>query len=271
MTNTMEITPQVCEAVRRAAAILEGRPEQVIQKGNNSNYVTDADLRVQQSLEHDLTALIPGSVVLGEENKVWNHDSSYAWIVDPIDGTSNFIRDLGASCISVALMKGEELISGVIYNPYRNELFYGETGCGAWLNGTRIHVSDRDYAHSHLCAAMSLYDKRFAPQCFRSIERIYEHTDDLRRFGSAAMEVAQLAAGRVELYFEIRIAPWDVAAGALLIQEAGGVYECLYDKGMQADKMFPFIAANSPENFEQLRRIVTEELPVIPYPQNLVL
>ena len=263
--NPTKLCVQVCGLAKEAGKIMKEGPEKIQSKGTPSNYVTDCDRKVQEFLTEKLLECLPGSCVLGEESNTWDITSEAVWIVDPIDGTSNFIRSLGASVISIALLRRNQLEIGVIYNPYREELFYGEKGHGAWLNGNRIHVSDRDFSHSILFSAMSVYDKRFAPACMNIISKVYQEADDFRRFGAAAFETAQLASGRGELYFEMRIAPWDAAAGALLIEEAGGYWECLYHDGFCADRLFSFLAANTKENFRKLREIVTSEVPVIPY------
>ncbi|MCR5417442.1 MAG: inositol monophosphatase [Lachnospiraceae bacterium] len=271
MEDTMKVILEACDIARQASTIMKNRPSraQIEQKGNASNYVTMADKAVQDYLEEHLPNLLVGSVFLGEESSSWQHDADYVWVVDPIDGTSNFIRDLGASVISVALFQKKDLIGGLIYYPYRDEMYYAAKGRGAYLNGERIHVSDRDFEHSHLCSAMSLYEKKYAPACFRIIDKVYSQADDLRRFGAAALELAFLSAGRVELYFEMRLFPWDMAAGAILIEEAGGYWECLYEEGMPIDKLTPFIAANTKENFEKLRSIVCEQIPAVPYEQSV--
>lgn len=159
---------QVAEIVREAGKLLLNRHIEIRQKGNASNYVTSCDIAVQEFLSAKLKEYLPGSLVIGEESDDNPTDGEWLWIIDPIDGTSNFIRDIGMSAISVGL---------------------------------------GDFAHSHLCSAMSLYDKRFAPPCFRIIDRVYQEADDLRRLGSAAVELVYLACGRVELHFEIRLFP----------------------------------------------------------------
>lgn len=262
-----QLADRIGNIAKAASRLMAHRPEvgEITQKGNVSNFVTETDLAVQQYLNSALKELVPGSEVLGEENAGWDRNARKLWIVDPIDGTSNYIRDLGASVISIGYMMNDQLEAGVVYNPYRDELFTAQRGKGAYLNGRRMHVSERDFRHSHLCSALCVYAKEYAQPCLNIIGRVYQESDDLRRFGAAAFELSQLAAGRVELYFEMRIAPWDAAAGALLIEEAGGYWECLYEKGLQKEKLFPFIAANTKENFDRLRKIVTEEIPVIPY------
>ncbi len=269
MSRPMELTEAVCEIAKRAGERMKHRPQDVMQKGNASDYVTETDIRIQQILSEELTNLLPGSQVCGEEGIHTRYTSRDIWIVDPIDGTSNFIRDLGTSCVSIALKRDGVLFSGVVYNPFREELFYAEQGCGAYRNGEPIHVSDRDFAHSLFCSAMSTYDKRYAEPCFEIIHDVFMECDDLRRFGTAALEGAQLAAGRVELYFEMRLCPWDSAAAAILIEEAGGYWECLYQEGLPHEKRFAFLAANTRENFDHLREIVVHAVPSIPYEEAL--
>lgn len=256
---------QVTDLVREAGKLLMERKMEITQKGNNSNFVTSCDIAVEEFLRPRLRELLPGSLVIGEESEDNPSDGDLLWVIDPIDGTSNFIRDIGLSAISVGLVVNREPYLGVVYQPYRDEMFYAKTGEGAYLNGERIHVSDRDFAHSHLCSAMSLYDKQYAPPCFRIIDRVYTECDDLRRLGTAAVELVYLACGRVELYFEIRICPWDAAGAIPIIREAGGLVEILYKDKLPLDSPFAIIGANTPENFARLKEIVTEELPEVPY------
>ncbi len=247
--------------VKEASLLMGDRNLRIDQKGNDSNYVTSADLAVERFLDEKLCALLPGSKVLGEENDFADFGCQYLWVVDPIDGTSNFIRDLGLSAISVGLLKDGQPYMGVIYHPYRDEIYYAQKGKGAFLNGRPIRVSDRDFTHSHLCSAMSLYDKSLAAPCFQVIQEVYYQSDDLRRSGSAALELAWLAAGRVELYFEIRLFPWDVAAAAAIIAEAGGFVEFMFHDNMPLAEPFGLIAANTAENFEKLKGIVYKHIP----------
>lgn len=256
---------KVTDIVRDAGTLMLDRKMEVNCKGNNSNFVTSRDIAVEEYLTKELTQFLPGSMVIGEESDVKPSEGALLWVVDPIDGTSNFIRDIGISAISVGLIKDGEPYLGVVYQPYRDEMFYAKIGEGAYLNGERIQVSDRDFAHSHFCSAMSLYDKRYAPPCFRIIDRVYQESDDLRRLGSAATELVYLACGRVELYFEIRLCPWDVAGAIPIIKEAGGYAEVLYKDKFPLNGNFPLIAANTKENFDRLKCIVTEELPKLPY------
>lgn len=258
---------KITAIVRRAGRLMRPENVEVIQKGNASNFVTTADIQVQEFLKKELLALLPGSSFVGEEEENVNTKSQfeYIWVVDPIDGTSNFIRDIGMSAISVGLLRWGRPYAGVIYQPYRDEMFWAVDGQGAYLNGERIHVSDRDFKHGHLCSAMSTYNKDYAPACFHIIEKVYAECDDLRRMGSAAVELAYLAAGRVELYFEIRLFPWDVAAGIVLIKEAGGYTEMIYQDGFPLDRPVALVGANTKENFEKMKAIVCDEIKELPY------
>lgn len=251
--------------VKETSKIMMNRDMDMVQKGNASNWVTSKDLQVEEFLKKGLQKILPDSGFIGEEGDDKAYDGEYIWVIDPIDGTSNFIRDIGLSVISVGLLKDKEPYIGVVYHPYRDEMFWAQTGKGAFLNDTPIHVSDRDFAHSHLCSAMSLYDKSLAKPCFKIIERVYGESDDLRRLGTAALELVYLAAGRVELYFEIRICTWDAAGAIPIIREAGGFVECMFHESLPLDRPFGVIAANTKENFERLKGIVYEEVPSLLY------
>ena len=251
---------QVLNIVKQASKLMADNIT-IEQKGNDSNYVTSADVNVQRYLAEHLPQLLPGSTFLGEEEEAAEIENEYVWVVDPIDGTANFIRDLKASVISVGLVKGGKPYMGVIYDPYKDEIYYAERGKGAFMNGNPIHVSDRDFKHSVICTAASLYNKDLAQPCFNIMQEVYMQADDFRRFGAAANEMTYLAAGRVELYFEIRLFPWDMAAGVVIIEEAGGYTEILHEEGLPLDRPAGIIAANSKANFERLREIVYREIP----------
>lgn len=251
---------QIINIVKNASKLMVDKIT-IEQKGNDSNFVTSADVNVQHYLEEQFLHLLPNSIFLGEEEETIRLDGEYVWVVDPIDGTANFIRELKASVISVGLMKDGIPYLGVIYDPYKDEIYYAERGKGAFMNEKQIHVSDRDFRHAVICTAASLYNKDLAKPCFNIMQEVYMQADDFRRFGAAANEMTYLAAGRVELYFEIRLFPWDMAAGMAIIEEAGGYVEILHESGLPLDRPAGIIAANSKENFEKLKEIVYREIP----------
>lgn len=256
---------KVIDIVREASKLMYNREFDVQSKGTVSNNVTSADLAVQTFLESKLPALVEGSYFLGEENYKIAKDKPYQWIVDPIDGTANFIRDLGASVISVALIKEGKAVLGVIYNPYRDECVYAAEGKGAYLNGKPIRVSDRTLERSIFCTALSLYNKDLAQPCLNILEKVYPRCDDFRRFGAAALELAYLACGKVDMYFEIRLFPWDFAAADIIIREAGGYVGTIEYNETVFHRPIPIICANTRENYDYLMQVVENEIPTIPY------
>ena len=251
---------QVINIVRNASELMTSDIT-IEQKGNESNFVTSADVNVQRYLEEQLVSLIPNSTFLGEESENDVMEGEYMWVVDPIDGTANFIRGLGSSVISVGLVQKGKTLLGVIYDPYKNEMFYAERGKGAFFNGKQMHVSERDFRHSIICSAASQYDKTLGQPCFNIIQQVYYQADDFRRFGSAAIEMAYLAAGWIEMFFEIRLFPWDMAAGEVIIEEAGGVIEYLHEKELPFDRPAGIIATNNKENLEKLEEIIYGVIP----------
>ncbi len=251
---------QVKALVLEAGRFCDKEQISIYSKGGNSNYVTTADLAVEAFLKEKLPPLLPGSCFIGEESDHKDYSHEYLWIVDPIDGTSNFIRNLNLSAISVGLLHNGEPILGVVYNPFTKDMYYAEKGQGAFLNGTPIHVSERDFAHGHFCTAFSLYKKELAQPCFRILERVYKECDDMRRLGSAALELCTLACGGTELYFEIRLFPWDYCGALAILKEAGGYYTAVPASQELFHSPTPLVAANSKENFERLLEIVNEEL-----------
>lgn len=194
-------------------------------KEGKGNFVTEYDSAVQAALKEKLLAFIPEAVFYGEEDDADKADvhQGYAFIVDPIDGTANFTRGYNASCISVALAKDGQPMIGVVYNPYAQETFTAERGKGAFLNGEPIHTSDRDLAHGLILFGTAPYSEELAKKSFETAYHYFSKAEDLRRSGSAAIDLCSLACGRAELFFEMILSPWDYAAGALIVEEAGGI------------------------------------------------
>lgn len=208
------------------------------QKTGKGNFVTEYDSRVQQVLEEKLLALVPGAVFLGEEDQMDQTDISrgYAFIVDPIDGTANFTRGYNVSCISVALARDGKSVMGVIYDPYRKETYYGERGKGAYRNGEQIHASQRTLKEGLILFGTAPYHQDLMKKSFEVAYRYMSQGEDLRRSGSAALDLCAIASGKAEFYFEMRLCPWDYAAGALLVEEAGGIVSDLEGNPVTYDR-----------------------------------
>ena len=264
MEITREFAESVIAAVKSCKSIMMDSFT-VSEKDGASNLVTTADTAVQSRLRTLLGEILTQAGFLGEESPDVTALGNIYWVVDPIDGTSNFARGMRLSAISVGLLEDEEEIFGVVYNPYAEELFCAAKGQGAYLNGERIRVSERDFSHSLIFTAFSLYQKAYAPLCESALAELYPECDDFRRLGSAALELCALAAGRGELYFEIRIFPWDWAAAAVIIREAGGTIGTIDGERLRHDAPVLLLAANSDENFRTLKRTVQKHIPKLPY------
>lgn len=196
----------------------------VRQKTSKHDLVTRYDAEVQAFLRRELLSLLPQAGFFAEEDDGQARSAEgLRFIVDPIDGTMNFVRGLKRSCVSVALADAERVICGVIYNPYADELFTAEAGRGAFLNGAPIHASGCALDEAIVYAGTSPYYPPKYEQTFRLARSLMGVCADIRRSGSAALELCDVACGRAEAYFEALLSPWDYAAGALIVKEAGGL------------------------------------------------
>jgi len=256
---------EVKRVVLEASVFMHIEDAQVFEKDGVANLVTSADLAVQKYLAKELVALVPGCGFYGEEEHLCTLGDGRRWIVDPIDGTANFTRSLGQSGISVAFVDGNEVVLGVVYNPVSKEMFWAVKGQGAFLNGKRLHVSSKDFQHSLYCTAFSLYRKEFAGICNNILMDAYYECSDFRRFGVCSLEMCYLAAGKVDLYFEIRLAPWDFSAAMIIVREAGGYVESFKGTIPSLDSPCPLIVANSNENLLHMHEIVERHMDSIPY------
>ena len=192
-------------------------------KTDHRDVVTEYDRKVQQLLIERLSAAVPGAKFFCEEND--QHDdlrAEHLFVIDPIDGTMNFVRRLNHSCISVAYLHRGEPLAGAVYNPYVDEMFHAVRGGGAFLNERPIHVDPVPLAESLVCVGTSPYRSDLAARSFALMERAFRASLDIRRQGSAALDLCSVAAGRAGLYFELSLCLWDYAAGALIVEEAGG-------------------------------------------------
>lgn len=216
---------KVQQVVREAAKLFSDREatSQIKQKGA-FDYVTAVDEAVQDFIKTELGKLYPEIQFIGEESDNSDVDwNGLAWVLDPVDGTTNLIHDYQNSAISLALMNHKELLMGIVYNPFIEEMYYAEKGKGSFLNGEKIHVSQaKQMNESLISVGTSPYHKDEADEIFKTFAGIYKDCQDLRRCGSAALDMAHVACGRIEAYTEKHLKIWDYAAATLLVREAGG-------------------------------------------------
>lgn len=205
---------------------------QVSKKGP-ADFVTNADQKSEQIVFEELSKARPGYGFLMEERgAVEGSDKSHRWIVDPLDGTLNFMHAIPQFAISIALEREGELVAGVIYNPATDELYHAEKGRGSYVNDRRLRVSERSlFAESVIATGMPFFGKKGHANFQKELHQIMPHCAGIRRFGAASLDLAGVAAGRFDGFWERSLSPWDVAAGIVLVREAGGYAGSIEDTG----------------------------------------
>ncbi len=215
-------------------------------KSGVADLVTEYDKNIQKQLEIGLKKILPEAKFIGEEGSNDElTDDGFAFIVDPIDGTTNFVKDYHTSAISVALLKGKEVIAGIVYNPYLDEAFSAIKGQGAFRNGKKISVSSQPLSNALVLFGSSPYDKNLFPKTIEILSEYFYKALDIRRSGSAALDLCSVACGRAELYFELQTSPWDFAAGKLIVEEAGGVVTTLDGATLSFEGKSSILAKNN--------------------------
>jgi len=194
-----------------------------------ANFVTAADRRAEETIYAELMKARPGYGFLGEESgRREGSDKSHTWIVDPLDGTTNFLHGIPHFAISIALERDGAVVAGLIYNPATDEMFIAEKGKGAFLNDQRIRVAARTrLAEAIVACGIAHHGHGDVSLSRKEVGAVQEHVAGVRRFGAAALDLAWIAAGRLDGYWERTLKPWDLAAGLVLVREAGGfVTDC---------------------------------------------
>ncbi len=196
---------------------------QVSRKGP-ADYVTAADLRVEQLLKEELKKARPGyGFVMEESGTSAGSDNENAFIVDPIDGTTNFIHGIAHFAVSIAHRHKGEIVAGVIYQPIGDEMFWAEKNMGAYLNNRRMRVSVRQQlADSLIATGLPFKGKSKHPRTMATVDAVVHEVAGVRRFGAASLDLAWVAAGRFDGFWEFGLSPWDMAAGIVIVREAGG-------------------------------------------------
>ncbi len=220
--NALEVA---CEAARGAGEVILDRfhSEKDISFKGRANVVTDVDLLAEKAALQVLRDEYPDFGILSEESEPVRTSSSYTWVVDPLDGTRNYASGVPHVSVVVALERDGEVVLGVTYDPIREELFTAEKGEGAYLNGGRIYVSQRESLPECLLGFDMGYIGERAVTALDMIKALWPELQGIRIMGSGALGLAYAACGRMDIYFHHRLYPWDVASGLLLVREAGGL------------------------------------------------
>lgn len=223
--------------------------------------VTQVDLASEKAIFSVIRRRFPDHTFLAEESAYLrrgdlgaSRPGRYRWIIDPLDGTVNFVHGVPQSCVSVAVECDGRVLAGGVFDPYRRELFMAARGKGATLNGKRVEVSDRGRMRHAMVITGFPYDRRRHSGTLASlVERLLARGIDIRRFGAAALDLAWVACGRADAYWEFKLSPWDVAAGWLLVEEAGGRVSDLKGRGLTLDNPLQTLATNGRVHDELIR------------------
>ena len=215
------------EAAMTAGVILEDlvdKLEKIEEKGRPGDLVTEADKKAEATVLNILKKRVSNHQILAEESgKIGDNDSDYLWVIDPLDGTTNYAHGYPASAVSVGLLWQEKPIVGAVYNPFNRELFRGAKGLGATLNYRPIKVSQTDQLSNSLLVTGFAYDRRETKDTnYPEFCYLTHLTQGVRRGGSASLDIANVACGRLDGYWERGVSPWDIAAGFIILEEAGG-------------------------------------------------
>ncbi|MEL7346211.1 MAG: inositol monophosphatase family protein [Pseudomonadota bacterium] len=257
MTTASPNLAVMIKAARKAGRALvrdfgEVENLQVSVKGAG-DFVSNADRKAEDTIRAMLMEARPAYGWLGEETgEAPGRDETRRWIVDPLDGTTNFLHGLPHWAVSIGLEHKGRMVAAVVYDPAKDEMFVAEDGAGAWMNDRRIRVSARrELGGAIFATGLPFGAKKTLPNTLRDLAELLPRTAGVRRFGSAALDLAYVAAGRYDGYWEREIQPWDIAAGLLLVREAGGLIGTLGGSG-DGDplKLGNVIAANA-EVFER--------------------
>ena len=235
-------------------------------KPGDANFATEWDIETQRVLCGRLHEIIPEAGFIAEEDgddaaEQAIGDDAVTFIVDPIDGTTNFIHGLSHSAVCVAVAVGGTPVFGCVYNPFLDELFYAASGEGAFMrkNGrvTRIHVSERTLPDALSAFGTTPYDRSYADETFMLAKKLFLSCREVRREGSAALDICYVAAGRYDVYFELRLSPWDFAAAEVIINEAGGRLTRLDGGEIDARRKTSVLATNIAARDEAIRVLHT--------------
>ncbi|MFQ8432471.1 inositol monophosphatase family protein [Amaricoccus sp. W119] len=262
MTQASANVNVMIRAARKAARGLlrdfgEVENLQVSAKGPG-DFVSRADMKAEQVIRDELTEARPNYGWLGEESEeVKGADPTRRWIVDPLDGTSNFLHGIPHWAVSIGLEHKGEIVAGVVYDPAKDEMFVAEKGAGAYLNDRRIRVSGRrDLIEMVVGTGMVPSGGRHLPRTLRELANVVPRVAGFRRSGSAALDLSYVAAGRYDGFWQHGLKPWDMAAGIVIVREAGG-FVGPFDDGADLLEDGDLIAANTAA-FEQLTTILRD-------------
>ncbi len=248
------ILEKAVEIAREAGALVANYYERRVPFELKAEFdlVTEADRASEKLIVERLSSRFPAHGIVAEEGGGHESPSEYTWFVDPLDGTTNFAHSFPIFNVTLALARGEEIVAGVVFDPIKNELFTAERGAGAYLNNRRIHVSNAKRVGDSLSSTGFPSRKRHHNANIYFYYQLAMASHGVRRTGSAAIDIAYVACGRLDFFWEFGLKPWDLAAGTLLVQEAGGRTSDMHGAAHSVTKSDSFLADNGALHGEAL-------------------
>ncbi len=226
MQNLENLTRLVCDIAREAGSYIRkeraGFSVEKVERKHAHDYVSYVDKGSEKMIVEALRKLLPEAGFITEEGSAGHTDEQYVWVVDPLDGTTNFIHNFAPYAVSIALCKGREIVMGVVYEIVADECFYAWKGGGAWVNNSPLHVGNNEINDALICLQLPYNSDAYKPVITRLIQHFYGNVGSIRMIGSAAIALCYVAAGRLDAYAERYIGQWDFMAGAIIVLEAGG-------------------------------------------------
>ena len=234
------------------------KEDQIKLKGAG-DFVTELDHRSEEAVIGRIRRSFPEHVIQAEESGIAEGESDFRWYIDPLDGTTNYVHGVPFYSVSIAVSRNDEMVAGVVFDPAHGEMFWAVKGEGAFLNGTRIRVSRKEALRdSFLASGFPWRSKQYLELYLDSFRVLFSGSAGVRRMGSAAIDLSYTACGRFDGFWEMRLKPWDIAAGALIVREAGGVVSDFVGE-QQYLKTGNLLAAN-PDIFPEMLQIVKRHL-----------
>lgn len=240
-----------------------GKQKQIEYKANEFDLVTNADKEAEEIIIKTISSKFKSHDILAEESQKTELTSDFVWVIDPLDGTTNYAHNFPQFCVSIALMHKKEIILGIVYDAVKKELFHGIKGEGAYLNDEKIQVSETKEVPKSLLATGFPYDRsNEETNNFNYFKAFSIKSQAIRRPGSAALDLCYLACGRFDGFWELTLAPWDTAAGSIIVKEAGGIVTNFFSEDF--DIFIRNIHASNPYIYDEMAKILKETNPKVP-------
>lgn len=261
MHPLLNIAKEAAKAAGNVIRFYQDRFDQItVESKGRNDYVSQCDFEAEQAIIKTIRKYHSNHNILAEESGVQNGNSDVEWIIDPLDGTTNFLHQFPQFAVSIAVSVKGKLMHAVIYDPLADEMFTASRGSGAYLNNHRIRVSEqRTLDNALLATGFPYHDFSYIDAYLASFKAFMTSTAGIRRAGSAALDLAYVACGRVDGFWELNLKPWDIAAGALLIREAGGLATD-FGGGENFLKSGNIMAAN-PKMYKEMAQVIGKTIP----------